>query len=270
MSERFSDYSASVDEFVFLLEQRMHDERPPNVAVELELAATDAAELCPGTQDRGAPAEGEVLEELDRLFAVIEYTGSDGTFSRRRVLMNRLVRAASGVCLDATCLERQAARRFRVDRIGAFLDADGVISPPDAFWRSIGVDTAAMVHNPAADGARKLRDRLRAPLSVLAALSASDGVMRDSEVAAILDWAEDEAHDRGLNVPLESFDLLGNHVRRMRPSAGALRNYWRTVTEMSRLDRFRSAMRRVVLADGEITREEARLAEILELWEREG
>lgn len=63
-----------------------------------------------------------------------EYVDSKHQPSTRRVACQRIERHGPHSYLFGHCLERQALRRFRVDRVAAVIDADGHHHPKELFW----------------------------------------------------------------------------------------------------------------------------------------
>jgi len=231
-----------------------------------ELANEDAADLLP---EAAAVTHAHALAiELEPMVVAIEYRDAEGNFSRRRITTKRLLAKGRAGVLQAWCHERNAPRTFALDAILAVIDGDGVVTDPKDFWREIGVDTLDLLPLPGSNDARRLRDALRPGISVLTAMAKVDGRLADRELLAILDWVEDEAHERGIDYDVAALAILEAQIRRLSPGRDAIRGYLKRVLECSTSQRFIRALRRVILADGEIAAEEARLMQVLNAWAR--
>ena len=226
------------------------------------LSRTDGQDEVTAVTDR---ASEEI--DLEPIFTMIEYEDSVGAVTRRRITMKSLVPAASGWILRAVCHERRALRAFRTDRIAYFFDAHGEVTEPEAFWRQLGITLEARV-TPSRAGAA-LRDRFRPAISIMVALARADGHFDAEQVDIILAYVEAEADELGLAWTPADIDALALIIPRMRPSAESLPGYFDTVQSyrQSRLDRFRRALRALVLSDGVIHQDEAAFMEMLAEWE---
>jgi hypothetical protein len=247
--------------------------------------------------DMLTPDETGVIQ-LDEVYSTIDYVDAKGNGSRRRITMRSITGGSHGPILKAICHERRALRAFRCDRIECFIDEDGIVTDCDEFFTDIlRVDLSAFTdpatkpnakveeHEPATiypfgkpgsdiryDPVTDLRQKLSAPVSVLVAVARCDG-LHDTEVAAILNYIEDEAFapDRAgqfVGLSAQDVDSLEPTIRRMRPSRDSLKkrlDYLNHMTE-PQLDRFHRAVRKVVHADGQITAEEIQAYSIIEDW----
>lgn len=209
--------------------------------------------------------------ELEPVYTVIDYCDASGNETRRRITLRSLARGGAAPILTAVCHERRAVRHFRTDRIEAFIEDTGEASDCATFFREVLL--IDLVELAASDGveaqaeARRIRDKLRAPLSILVAVARSDERFLDAELDAIVQWLHDDAallmdepptDMRGAAMPLRDI------VRKMRPSREALRNYLFYMQTESRYDsarmhRFLRALVEVVAADGVYHADEAEM-----------
>ncbi|MGA0599575.1 WYL domain-containing protein [Caulobacter sp. KR2-114] len=122
------------------------------------------------------PAASEAVGQ--RAF-VIRYRDHAGQVSARRIVALEVFEADGGAFLKARCVERQALRNFRVDRIEAI--AHGVtgedLGPPDEIFRQ------ALAHpvrrSPSA------RAAVRYALRALMTVARADGVVSEDELDVI-------------------------------------------------------------------------------------
>lgn len=205
------------------------------------------------------PAESYELEEV---FTVIDYADAGGNRSRRRITMRRVARGKHAPILTAICHERRAVRHFRCDRIEGFIDDDGVVVDCGDFFRAtMMIDLSYLAPRAVRTSlleARKIRDRLRSPLSVLVALGRSDDQFRPEELDEICRFVEgevetisDPTHPGDVDVMTE----LRPIIQRMRPSRSAIDGYLTEVFARAEIDpdfraRFEGALEDVLLADG--------------------
>lgn len=219
------------------------------------------------TEDAGTTGHEVAEIELEPIYTMIEYEDSACAITRRRITMRSLVPSGDGWILRAVCHERRALRSFRTDRIAFFFDADGEVTEPDAFWQKLGI-TLAPRAAPARKGAA-LRDRFRPALSVMVALARADNRFDPEQVDVMLAYVEAEADELGIAWTPDDIDALAVILPRMHPSAESLHGYFDTVRSFrqSRIDRFRRALRALVLSDGVIHKDEAAFMEMLANWE---
>jgi len=204
--------------------------------------------------------------DLDEVFAAIEYEDASGNITRRRITMQKLVRGSSAPMLKAICHERHAVRNFRTDRIQCFITADGEIIETEVFFRDmLGVNLSDIGPDQALETARYLRDRLRAPLSILMAAALSDGELHPKELDVIERFAENHIMwmkqtgrlVRGWDNPVEvnvtaaNLGLLKGMIANMRPQRKSLKNYLIQVFEFDTetFERFIGALEDVISAD---------------------
>ena len=209
------------------------DPAPPMTPLEPVLPLVEAGPI---------PMHDSERVVLDPVHAILDYRDRAGAFSRRRITM-RYLSGLSGLArpsrrgmpiLWAWCHERKACRPFRWDGIEGIVDRDGVVHGPDAFFASTFAlrpgDSVPM------GTARALRDRLRAPLVLLAAVARRRERIRSRGAAAIQryvrqdlggtdsPWASAVAQSVAITVPLlrPTRDLLPGAIRgaaRLDPAA---------------------------------------------------
>lgn len=256
--------------------------------------------------DLPAPAldePDEVFEELsdvspeiylDEIYTTIDYTDANGAQTRRRITLLKFTLGANGPYLSAICHERRAKRHFRVDRIDCFIDDDGVVTDPNTFITEfLGIrlvdtkpprprrqdprQTRADRHPRGEQGTpiRQLQARMGRPLALLVAASRCDG-MRDIEIDAIMAYLEEEAlgdspQGRIAGINIKDVEGLEGWVRKMRPRRASIPTHLQALEEMGpvHIERFNRALRRVLMADGQISIEEAELYSLIEEWRAE-
>lgn len=240
--------------------------RPPHL-IEAEDEAT--------WQDRLRNAPGHDLEEI---YTIIDYRDADDILTRRRITLRRVQRGPHAPILRAVCHERRAVRHFRCDRIEGFIEDDGVVTGCAEFFREVmDIDLATLAPTEgqlALNSARRIRDALRPPLSVLVIVARADGMVA-AECDAILDYARAEVaalRDRFPDLPTMdegvAEKLLGL-VTKMNPQRSSLRGYLDAVAsyDHDRRARFEAALSDVVNADGRFSPEERAIFEGLDLLE---
>ena len=252
-------------------EKRPHITAPATLQVAVK--ASDEAEMVPDDASEAEPsfgfAEGQCFG--------IEYVAANGEESRRRITVWDIKLGKDGVpCLLAHCHERNATRRFRIDRIQAVVDLDGeIFKPPTEFLNEIfGMDPVfaraaetgsvdlpefreqARIQAERAERWKQIRDIVVPELKILAALSLSDGYMQADERGEIVSHLLTLiAH---LEPSLEEEDRLIELVKRQRPSPGAID---RAVEQVSRYPAKRlhslwTTCVRLIEADGQVLEEE--------------
>lgn len=226
--------------------------------------------------------DGQIL--LDEVYITIDYRDAANNQTRRRITLIKASKGPKAPMLSAICHERKAYRHFRTDRIICFIDQDGEIFEPTSFFRetllinlaSLAPDKnntqKGMTHaDPALERARELRDKLRAPLSLLVLAAKADDEFHEEELEVICSYIEDELWDLGTDVTIEELNQLTALVRIMRPTERTIEKHFATVDMMSsgRRARFNKALTDLIAADGVIDpMEEAFRADLLSAKER--
>lgn len=203
--------------------------------------------------------------DLDEIYVAMDYTDAKGKETRRRITMLRLVRGPVSPILRAICHERRALRSFRIDRISCFITGDGEVIEPDRFFREIlRIDPSSLGPDQVELTARKLRERIRAPVSILLVAGWSDGELHPEELDVIQRYAErhilhlidsgeyDESTEG--EVRMAELDRLNKMIAMMRPQRRSLPRYIRRVTEFDaeQFDIFRRTIEEVIMADGKL------------------
>lgn len=221
-----------------------------------------------------APVAAEDSIELEEAFTCIDYTDAHGQQTRRRITLRRLARGPHAPLLTAICHERKALRTFRCDRIDGFIEPDGEFLSTEVFFREF-FDLELSAFAPSAgqqalQHARRLRDRLRAPLSILVIAALSDRHFHAAELDEIAIWTEREINalaqmgELTEEVNIADLDQLLAITGKMRPSRSSLQGYVETIVETfdeNQMQRLVSSLARVIQADGRILPEEIELAE---------
>jgi hypothetical protein len=195
---------------------------------------------------------GEVIQAEGQSF-IIEYEDSNGEESTRRITVWGIKGNASGIpILVAKCHERQATRSFRVDRIIAVADFDGVvIEPLSEFFRdALGIiwpiQPQLSEPNPSVELKRprsyipaaplpdSLIGELPSPwttakricrhrgLLLLTAVALCDGELQTAETDEILVYAHSCCADEGLLLSEAELAKLKLYLRRLRPVPEAI------------------------------------------------
>ena len=219
-----------------------------------------------------------LITDLEQLYTIIDYKDAGGKRTRRRITMQRLVKGPEGPIVEAICHERQRFRMFRCDRIECFIGHDdGEITATDQFFREVLLlDLAELTptkpkrqktlgptatQTTAITGARAMREKLRAPLSILVLAATADNDFHEEELEVICQWLEDEVQDfidTG-EIGLAEIDAMTTLIRKMHPTRRSLPTHLRNIRRMDevRFQRLARALRRVILADGVLRVEEA-------------
>ncbi|WP_417480733.1 WYL domain-containing protein [Maricaulis maris] len=181
---------------------------------------------------------------------MIEYLDSKNVLTTRRITVLEITADKKGApSLKARCHERNALRKFRVDRIVSCIDLDGEvhnhpvtflnaalgtrldpsIEPPDF---DVAIDGDYTPPKPPENWAQI--NRMIVPhFSMLAALSRSDGKMRDKEVRVARDHCARLATEEGYPVSNLTLEWIEKSIRRRYPTRGYLKktmnlmkNHW--------------------------------------------
>lgn len=207
--------------------------------------------------------------ELEEVFCLIDYRDADGHETRRRVTTRKVAKGPHAPILTAICHERRAVRHFRTDRIECFISKEGeVIEPADFFREMFAVDLGTIETDPNDQQlilARRIRDVLRPPLSVMVLCAKSDGEFHPNELDTIEAYAEAEIialEDRFpefADARVEALDHLNTLIKSLRPQktsiityAGMIANY-----DSERASRFMKSLEKLISADGVISPDEA-------------
>jgi hypothetical protein len=209
------------------------------------------------------PAAPGTIEHAEGQSFVLHYKDADGNTSIRSVSVWGIRHTDSGVpVLVAKCHLRKATRYFRVDRIEAVTDYDGVLIEPTSKFLE---DTFGLIW-PRSDEEREAADeflvrwsRLRAVCRdnggvLLTAVGLADGELVPDEVGAILDFVQQCCARSKFEFGKKEDNRLRLYVRRLRPTAELVD---RALDRMARSEppmivATLSACARVMEADGNI------------------
>lgn len=143
-----------------------------------------------------------------------EYVDSKHQPSTRRVACQRIERHGPHSYLFGHCLERQALRRFRVDRVAAVIDpATGEVHEPGGAWLlrfTPDVATASPLHFGLSVAAHA---NFIAALNVLAFLARCDGRWHDLENDAIEGFAASWWLRAEIAAPFDGDEVLRRAAR---------------------------------------------------------
>jgi tellurite resistance protein len=251
--------------------------RGPAFNAEAAVEPLDDDEMTPD----GALVEDDPI--VSDVCVMIDYVSSKLEHTRRRVTMSCLKGAGPALAVRCWCHERAAPRTFRLDRIACFISPDGELIEPRDFWPSIGLPVARVppfaapgsipeiTDAPVAvlvdfdegpESARlAVRSAVRHQMRILAALSRSDGLMKPSEIEAIVQYAMIEGEMAGRYLDEAETAELSGYIRRLRPSAEKVAESAEALFAPGGLDgrplfRFWRAAKAVVDADGIFAPEE--------------
>lgn len=216
--------------------------------------------LAAGAQEDHDPADGQSF--------AIDYVDHAGNASHRRISVWAVQRNLEGVpILIAKCHERQAARAFRVDRITAVTDLDGVRREPLArfFFETFGfVWPKDAVLQPAEEDEDQRWDRIRtiirkAGVALLVALARADRDTGAAEVEEIVFFCERACTAEELDLTGAERERLAAYVARLRPTPEAVDGTLDILFESGNevIAKVLRAGMRVVRADGALREEEA-------------
>ena len=210
----------------------------------------------------------EVVPVDPAVFAM-DYTDSSGNASRRRVKLLGVTNYTSPPWINAICFERRAVRTFRLDRIQHIISLnDGTVHDPAEYLVQIaGIppDLLGQPDNLPLAHARLIRDKMRAPLSILALAALEDGKLHPKEIDAIMTYAEKELNFLVREGWIETGNkrmemvILRDMVANMRPAREDLQAYVKTIRQWEssrRMKHLTEALLKVVHADGEFTLDE--------------
>jgi hypothetical protein len=205
------------------------------------------AELPPddSVEERASARDDEALGYAEGQSFIIEYRDSQGRSSRRRITVWGIKRGVDGVpLLVAKCHERKATRSFRIDRILAVIDYDGVVQEPlDRFFEdTFGMHADELAprsssersHKPVGPIIKKQGitlemdpverwSMIRAAcrdhgLHLLATLARSDGELHPNELEVMVDFVAELSAKMGITIDVGQSDQIRDYVKRLRPT----------------------------------------------------
>lgn len=216
-----------------------------------------------------APAHPDPDPADGQSFA-IDYMDHAGNASHRRISVWAVQRNVEGVpILIAKCHERQAARAFRVDRISAVTDLDGMRREPLSrfFFETFGFVWPKDALEPAAEESEDQRwDRIRtiirkAGVALLAALARADRETGAGEVEEMVFFCERVCAAEDIDLTGAERERLAAFVARLRPTPEAVESALDTLFESGTeaIANLLKAGMRVIGADGALKEEEAEM-----------
>ncbi|MEN6541530.1 hypothetical protein [Parvibaculum sp.] len=192
---------------------------------------------------------------------MIEYVDAKHDASRRRVTVLGFD-AGPPVTMRARCHERNAFRCFRMDRITAIIDArtGEVFDRPQTYFEERFNSTFDELFTASLKGEKREGALLRlvSPgLTLLGGLAASDGLLHDDEVEAILRYCDVEMSDAGIQANAREMRGIDEHARRfLVPGEAEFTRACRTLGGRGNLRPLLRALREVMDADGSISADE--------------
>ncbi len=171
---------------------------------------------------------------------IIEYKDSKGNESTRRITVWGIKKGVGGCpLLVAKCHERQAQRSFRIDRVKAVLDFDGVVQEPldDFFVEEFGmarcvVETALnkpgdvpnsiLPQTPVVKKTEERSNAIRAicrkrGIPLLCLIARADSEFHPSELKIIHEYAAISCKSNSIELTELEYKKLGGYIRRLRP-----------------------------------------------------
>lgn len=177
----------------------------------------------PDVDDEADASGGEIGYAEGQTF-MIEYVDGAGKRSRRRITVWHIEKSGRDQvpALYAKCHERNAMRMFRVDRIAARIDYDGVVHEDvpaflsDSFGMSLPMARAK--ENP--DGRRwnLIVGAIRTETVLLSAMARCDGHMVASEIETILVYLAKRVERSGPMLLDSDISRIDQYVSRPRPT----------------------------------------------------
>ncbi|QOZ25906.1 WYL domain-containing protein [Bradyrhizobium sp. CCBAU 51753] len=233
----------------------------PPVAPAIHLTVPDADH---GDEIHVTPQKAPgTIEHAEGQSFVLHYRDVNGILSVRAVSVWSIRHTDSGVpVLVARCHLRKATRYFRVDRIDAVTDFDGVLIEPTSEFLC---ETFGIIWPPS-DAERAAANEFQARWTrlrtvcrenggvLLTAVGLADGELVPDEVGAILDFVNRCCARSKLEFGEKEDDRLRLYIRRLRPTAELID---RALDRMAQTDpaaiiETLSACARVMEADGNI------------------
>lgn len=162
----------------------------------------------------------DAAEALDGSLAghtlMIEYEDGEGRQSRRRITIRQFVGGTPGR-IDAICLERQAVRTFRLDRIKSIIDRYGeVFEPASKYFESkLGIKAPDLFAPSKSEAYRlKIMSVVGPGLHLLTAIAAADRFLHAEEQEAIMRYCDVCCLKAGLNLTPSWVSMLEQHIQR--------------------------------------------------------
>lgn len=191
----------------------------PEFRVDVDMAADSPED--PAREPPDMPHQ----QQLEGQSFALDYVNRHGGATRRRVTAwaTRLDDRAHRF-LVAKCHERGEDVAFRMDRIRAVIDLDGVpYSPPQTFFEhflDIHDVGGALATDVSASWERfnAMRSGCRDGAKLLMAIAASDGYVHRKELDAIMRYCDGRCRDAGLDPGPAEMERLRKYVQRLHPT----------------------------------------------------
>lgn len=211
---------------------------------------------------------------------IIEYVDAKGNETTRRITVFDIQYGASCPLLVSQCHERKAKRSFRVDRIRAVYDFDGVVQEPlvDFFIDEFGMSrhlVESTVREPAAakrkapqpDPAKSIHpDRMNAikalcrkrGVPIFCLLARADKDLHPAELAVLHDYAKRCCESASIKMTHGEKEKVEGYLRRLRPSPIAISRCLDQASDWSMLElkELLETCAHIVKADGHVHQSE--------------
>lgn len=184
----------------------------------------------------------------------IDYTDANGDQTRRRI---RVIGVSNLISkpgwIEAHCYEREAQRRFRVDRISRVIDEDGVVHEPLTYLEYLARRRAFI------QVSQGRLDDIANGVVVLMALGRADGRLVKKERQVIVEFVRATALRKAVPRDDEVYLVEEGDLAGFRPDFGMIENALAWIAGQSQEDQieFLSYCRELIEADGNVTDSEA-------------
>ncbi|WP_339862304.1 WYL domain-containing protein [Paremcibacter congregatus] len=152
----------------------------------------------------------------------IEYVSSAGEISERCISVIRTIEQSGNISLFAYCFVKERPRQFRLDRVQAVYDAEGVSRDCEKFFNGYGL-AYKKTAPPKKQPGKFLKQKYKHPAIVLVALARIDGEYRQSELDEILSYAVKSAENMGKFQSDDDIDAFEEYLKNLYPSAPVLK-----------------------------------------------
>ena len=233
--------------------------RPPGF-IQPRIAALDPMEICEAPARPPPKRTWSGSDLADRAFVLV-YCAANGAESERRVIC-RVVYEANGVgYMQAHCLERDAPRCFRIDRIRELYCGIGgdLLGPPASVLVPFGINAIRPSRNHQLSNIER---RVRRGVRVLMTLARSDGRLHPAEMAVVERYVEAAMPAR--TEPATKAAIV-EYARRLAPSFESFADCARAALKPDKRGTLLiEAARELIGADGEVSPDEGALISDLE------
>jgi len=197
----------------------------------------------------------------------IEYTTPRGTLGRRWITIEGFKKSKAGDWLVyAYCFAHKGIRSFALDSIQALFDAQGEPVDPSEIFPN-GGDGAPVTAAFANTSGKAIIDTCHDGLRALAALAKIDGKLDQSEIQAIVKYAETSSKSAGITMTPDDNTAIERYIRNLQPTGDVVASCLTRISEseLTAQEEFFWYAREVMDADG--LQDEAEVAMILEISE---